>query len=153
MNIINWTKYSSDFKRFSKGRQTAVVKATHSLWYTRTRHQQYFGDVKPCCMCNCEKEDLRHVLRCGSIDASLHRAISWGKLRKSMERWHQPPDFWTTIEKGIKHYTEEPHKCTIHSKDNEPQKLFGVTFNTPRNLLQQAFSTQSHIGWDNFPKG
>jgi hypothetical protein len=64
-----------------------------------------------------------------------------------------PPDFWTTIEKGIHHYTEHPHKRTMHSKDNEPQKLFGVTFNTPSNLLQQAFRTQSHIGWDNFLKG
>jgi hypothetical protein len=76
-----------------------------------------------------------------------------GKLRKSMERWHLPQDFWTTIEKGVNHYTEHPHKLTIHSKENEPQKPFGVTFNTPRNLLHQAFRTQSHIGWDNFLKG
>jgi hypothetical protein len=150
---IDWTNYSSVFKRLSKGRQTAVAKATHNLWHTGTRHQQYFGDAKPCCMCNCETEDWRHVLTCGSIDASLHREASWGKLRKSMERWHLPQDFWTAIEKGVNHYTEQPHKRTIHSKDNEPQKPFGVTFNTPRNLLQQAFRTQSHIGWDNFLKG
>jgi hypothetical protein len=93
------------------------------------------------------------VLTCGSIDASLQRAASWGKLRKSMERWHLPQDFWTTIETGVNHYTEQPHKRTIHSKDNEPQKPFGVTSNTPRNLLQQACRTQSHIGWDNFLKG
>jgi hypothetical protein len=70
-----------------------------------------------------------------------------------MERWHIPPDFWTTIEKGINHYTEQPHKHTVNSKDNEPQKSFGVTLNTLRNLLQQAFRTESHIGWDNFLKG
>jgi hypothetical protein len=75
-----------------------------------------------------------------------------GELRKLMERWNLPPDFWTTIEKGINHYKEQPHKHTIHSKDNEPQKPFGVTFNTRRNLLQQAFRTQSHINWDSFLK-
>jgi hypothetical protein len=85
---IDWTNYSSAFKRLSKGRQTAVAKATHNLWHTGTRHQQYFGEAKACCMYNCETEDWRHVLTCGSIDASLHRAVSWGKLRKSMERWH-----------------------------------------------------------------
>jgi hypothetical protein len=69
-----------------------------------------------------------------------------------MERWHLPPHFWTTIEKGINHHTEQPHTCTVKSKDNEQQKPFGVTFNTPRNILQQAFRTQSHIGWDNFLK-
>jgi hypothetical protein len=64
-----------------------------------------------------------------------------------------PQDFWTAIEKGVNHYTERPHKRTTQSKENEPQKQFVVTFNTPRNLLQQAFRTQSHIGWDNFLKG
>jgi hypothetical protein len=44
---IYWTNYSSAFKRFSKGRQTALAKATHNLWHTRTRHRQYFGDAKP----------------------------------------------------------------------------------------------------------
>jgi hypothetical protein len=71
---IDWTPYSSAFNRLSKGRQTAVAKATHNLWHTGTRPQQYFGDAKPCCMCNCETEDWRHVLTCGSLDASLHRA-------------------------------------------------------------------------------
>jgi hypothetical protein len=114
-----------------------VVKSTHNLWHTRTRHQQYFGDAKSCCMCSCETEEWRHVLTCGSINASLHRATSWGKLRKSMERWHLLQDFRTTIEKGVNHYTEQPHKRTIHSKDNEPQKPFGVTFNTPRHTNAQ----------------
>jgi hypothetical protein len=40
---IDWTNYRSAFKRLSKGRQTAVEKATHNLWHTGTRHQQYFG--------------------------------------------------------------------------------------------------------------
>jgi hypothetical protein len=35
---IDWTNYRSSFKRLSKGRQTAVVKATHNLWHTGTRH-------------------------------------------------------------------------------------------------------------------
>jgi hypothetical protein len=149
---IDWKNYSSAFKRLSKGRQIAVARATHNLWHTRTRHQQYFGYSKPCCMCNCDTEDWQHVLKCSSLDVSLHGAASWVKLKKSMERWHLPPDFWTTIEKGINHCTGQPNKCTIHSKENEPQKPFGVTFNTPRNLLQQALRTQSHIGWDNFLK-
>jgi hypothetical protein len=70
-----------------------------------------------------------------------------------MERWHLPQDFWMTIEKGVNHYTELPQKQTIQSKENEPQKPFGVTFYTPRNLLQQSFRIHSHIGWDNFLKG
>jgi hypothetical protein len=64
-----------------------------------------------------------------------------------------PQDFWTTIDKGFNHYTEQPYKRTTQSKENEPQKSFGVALNTPRNLLQQAFRTQSHIGWDSVLKG
>jgi hypothetical protein len=43
---IDWTNYSSAFKRLSKGRQTAVSKATHNIWHTGTRHQQYYGGAK-----------------------------------------------------------------------------------------------------------
>jgi hypothetical protein len=45
---IDWKNYSSAFKRLSKGRQTAVAKATHNIWHTGNRHQQYFGDTKSC---------------------------------------------------------------------------------------------------------
>jgi hypothetical protein len=149
---IGWKNYSSAFKRMSKGRQTVVAKATHNLWHTGTRQQQYFEDMKPYCMCDCETEDWRNVLTCGSKDASLHRAESWGKLRNSMEPCHLQ-DFWTTIEKGINQYTEHPHKRKIHSKDDKPQKPFGATFNTPSSLLQQEFRTQLHIDWYNSLKG
>jgi hypothetical protein len=54
---IDWTNDSMTFKRLSKGRQTMVSKVTHNLWHTGTRHQQYYGGAKPCCMCNCETED------------------------------------------------------------------------------------------------
>jgi hypothetical protein len=150
---IDWKNYCSAFKRLSTGRQAAVAQATHNIWHTGTRHQQYFGEAKACCMCNCETEDWRHVLTCGSIGASIRKAVSWGKLQKSMDRWHLPQDFCTTIEKGVNHYKEQSYKRTTQSNENEPQKPFGVTFNTPRNLIRQAFRTQTHIGWDNFLKG
>jgi hypothetical protein len=43
---IDWKNYRSAFKQLSKGQQTAVVKATHNLWHTGTRHQKYFGEAK-----------------------------------------------------------------------------------------------------------
>jgi hypothetical protein len=63
---IDWTNYRSAFKRMSKGRKTAVVKATPKLWHTGTRHQQYFGEEKACCMCNCETED-RRLATCDNV--------------------------------------------------------------------------------------
>jgi hypothetical protein len=69
-----------------------------------------------------------------------------------MEWWHLTPDFWTIIQKGINYYNEHSHTGTSNSTDNEPQKPFGVAFTTARNLLQQAFRTQSHIDWDDFLK-
>jgi hypothetical protein len=150
---IDWTNYSTAFNILSKGRQTSVAKATHNIWHTRTRHQQNYGGPKPFCMCNYETEDWRHIITCISLYSSLHRAASWVKLRKSIKRWHLPPDLWTTIEKGINYYKEHPHKRTSNSTENKPQKPFVVTFTISRNLLQQAFRTQSRVGWDNFLKG
>jgi hypothetical protein len=70
-----------------------------------------------------------------------------------MEWWHLPPYFWMAIKKGIKYYNEHPHKRTANSTDNEPQKPLGATLPNSRNLLQQTFRTQSHIGWDTFLEG
>jgi hypothetical protein len=55
-----------------------------------------------------------------------------------MEWWCLPPYLWMTVEKGINYYKDNPHKRTANSTDKEPQKPFGVTFTTSRNLLQQA---------------
>jgi hypothetical protein len=109
---IDWIHYSSAFKRSSKGRQTAVSKATHNLWHTETRHQKYYGGAKPFCMCNYETEDWRNVIMCGSLDSSLHREAAWEKLINSMEWWNLPPDFWTTIKKCINYYKE--HHTNAH---------------------------------------
>jgi hypothetical protein len=38
---IDWKKYSSAFRGFSKGEKTAVSKATQNLWHTGIRHQQF----------------------------------------------------------------------------------------------------------------
>jgi hypothetical protein len=79
---------------------------------------QYFGESKACCMCNCETEDWRHVLTCGSIDESLHRAVSWGKLVKSMERWHLPQELLDDDREGRKplHRTTTQTKNTIEGE-------------------------------------
>jgi hypothetical protein len=145
---IDWTNYSSTFKRLSKGRQTAVAKATHNIWHTRTRHQQYFQDAKPCYMCNCETEEWRHVITCVSLYTSLHEAASWGKLRKSMERWHLLPDFWMRIERGINHYTEHPHKRTVNSKTTNHKNRLELHL-TSRSALYRVFNKDLRPNYDN----
>jgi hypothetical protein len=100
-------------------------------------------------MCNSKTEDWHHVIMCGSLDASFHRAASWGKLMELMEWWHLPQVLCNMIEKGINYYTDHPHKNTIDSKNNKPHKPFAVTLTTSRNLLQQAFRIQSYIGREN----
>jgi hypothetical protein len=69
-----------------------------------------------------------------------------------VKRWHLPPDFWTTIEKGSNHYKDLPNKRNSNSTNTESQKPFSITFTRSRNLLQQAFRKQSHRGWDKFLK-
>jgi hypothetical protein len=87
-------------------------------------------------MCGEAQEDWRHIITCKSLGASLRRPESWTKVKKSMKAWKTPPYFWIAIQKGINHYVTHPLK---RDKDNihpEPQKPFGATFDTPRNILQ-----------------
>jgi hypothetical protein len=38
-----------------------------------------------------------------SLDADYLRATSWKKVKKDMQMWHLPIDFWTAIENGLQH--------------------------------------------------
>jgi hypothetical protein len=70
-----------------------------------------------------------------------------------MKAWRIPPESWIEIEKGINHYASHPLKRDKEDMSPEPQKKFGTTFYTPRNILQVAFRKQSHVVWENFLKG
>jgi hypothetical protein len=124
----------------------------HNLRYTGARHAQWYGEVKPCCMCG-DNEDLRHVLTCKSLDAELIRADSWSKLRKGMEKWVMSQDMWITIENGVCHYTINPKKREHDNIPTEPSPPFGPMFYAPKNRLKVSFHAKSRIGWDNFLKG
>jgi hypothetical protein len=151
-NNICWKRNETALKRLSKAKQAQTAKMCHNLRHTGARHEQWYGEAKPCCMCG-DNEDLRHVIICKSLDAELIRADSWSKLRKMMEKWGMSKDMWIAIDNGVRHYTVHPKK---HDPDNmppEPLSPFGPTFNSPRNRLKVAFRAQSQIGWYNFIKG
>jgi hypothetical protein len=60
---------------------------------------------KTCCFCHTEEDDWNQVIIWGSLDATMAREASWAKVKKVMEPWKMPQDFWTATEKGIQHYT------------------------------------------------
>jgi hypothetical protein len=55
-------------------------------------------------------------------------------VKKAMKAWRVPPDFWIAIEKGTTHYASHPLKIDKENMPPEPQKTFGTTFYTPRNI-------------------
>jgi hypothetical protein len=81
---IDWTSYEKALKQMGRSRQTAIAKLCHNMWHTGVKHTFYYHEPRPCCMCGEEKEDWRHVVTCRSLDASLHRACSWEKVKKDM---------------------------------------------------------------------
>jgi hypothetical protein len=104
-------------------------------------------------MCGEAREDWRHIITYKCLDTSLHRTESWTKVKKALRVRKIPADFWIAIEKGINHYAAHPLKRDKEDMPPGPQKPFGTMFYTPRNILQVAFQKQSHVGWENFPKG
>jgi hypothetical protein len=95
-------------------------------------------------------------MKCRSLDASLHRADSWEKVKKDLAIWKLPNDFWTAIQKGLHHYIDHPLrrvKEDPHNLTPKPVSPFPYGFNQPRSLLKQAYRAQSNIGWYNLTKG
>jgi hypothetical protein len=83
-------------------------------------------------------------MTCRSLDASLHRADSWEKVKKDMAIWHLPNDFWTAVQKGVQLYIDHPVRRVKEDPHNPtPQPVTPVPhgFNQPRNLLKQASCT------------
>jgi hypothetical protein len=155
-NENDWTIYETVFKRMGRSRQTAIAKVCHNMWHIGVKHTLYYHEPRPCCMCGEEKEDWRHVMTCQSLDASLHRADSWGKVKKDMSIWKLPNDFWTAIQKGLQFFIDHPLRRVREDQQNPMQKPatpFPHGLNQLRNLLKQAYRAQSNIRWDNFTKG
>jgi hypothetical protein len=147
---IAWEAYGTAFRRLSRNRWIATSKACYNIWHTGVRHQYYYQEVRPCCMCRNPVEDWRHVLACPSLDAALNKAESRRLVKKSMQKWKLPNDFWITVKKGVLSYTENSKKAKDRPSRTTP---FLTTFNSQINILKVAFQAQSEIGWENFLKG
>jgi hypothetical protein len=116
-----------------------------------------YGETRDFCMCGNAQEDWRHIISCRTLDVDLNRADSWEKVKKAMTIWTLPPDFWTSAQKGIQFYIDNPNKRKLQ-KENEPSipqapTPFQPALNNARNLLRQAYREQSAVGWENFMKG
>jgi hypothetical protein len=57
-------------------------------------------------------------MTCRSLDASLHRADSWEKVKKDMAIWQLPNNFWTTVQTGLQFYTDHPLRLVKEDPQN-----------------------------------
>jgi hypothetical protein len=114
---------------------------------SKNRHVRFYGGERPCCFCQETKEDWRHILNCPSFDVSYHRDASWQKVKKAMQMWRLPADFWTAIEKVLHHLHTDLKEST------SPPLTFQISVNPIRNHLRAAFQEQNSIKWTNLLKG
>jgi hypothetical protein len=61
--------------------------------------------------------------------------------------WRLPADFWTAIEKGIQHLSQDTHNST------SPPLSFKISVYPIRNHLRAAFKEQNSIKWMNIYNG
>jgi hypothetical protein len=144
---IDWHSSERALRRLSKNRQMNVATLCHNYWHTGSRHVRFYGGERPCYFCQDTKEDWRHILNCPSLDASYHRDALWQKVNKAMQMWNLPADFWTAIEKGLRHLTTDLKEST------SPPLPFQISVNPSRNHLRAAFQEQKSIKWTNFLEG
>jgi hypothetical protein len=146
-DAIDWHSSKRALRRLSKNRKMNVVKLCHNYWHTGSRNVRFYGGERPCCFCQETKKDWRHILNCPSLDVSYHRDASWQKIKKAMQMWRLPADFWTAIEKGLHHLPSDLKEST------SPTLPFQISVNPSRNHLRAAFQEQNSIKWTNLLKG
>jgi hypothetical protein len=146
-DAIDWNSSEQALGQHSKNRQRNVVKLFHSYWHTGSRHVRFYGGEHPCCFCHETKEAWRHILNLSSLDASYHRDASWQRVKKDMQMWRLPTDFWTAIEKGLHHLPSDLKESM------SPTLPFQISVNPIRNHLWEAYQEQNSIKWTNLLKG
>jgi hypothetical protein len=52
LESVAWDTYGTPFRRISNKRRVAVSKAGNNMWHTGDKHQQYYHEIIPCCMCH-----------------------------------------------------------------------------------------------------
>jgi hypothetical protein len=124
-----------------------VLELCHNYWHTGSRHVRFYGGERPSCFCHETKEDWRHILNCLSLDATYHRDASWQKVKKDMQMWRLPEDFWTAIEKGLHHLPSDLIEST------SPTLPFQISVNPIMNHLRAAFQKQNSIKCTTLLKG
>jgi hypothetical protein len=132
---------------FAKGLKMRQYNERRYYWHTGSRHQTFYGGDHPCFLFQETKEDWRHILNCLSLDVDYHGAASWQKVKKDMQMWRLPADFWTAIEKGIQRLSQDTQESTI------PPLPLQNSVNPIRNHLRAAFKEQNSIKWTNIYKG
>jgi hypothetical protein len=146
-NSIDWHASKLALKCLSKNCQMNVVKLCRNYWHTGSRHQNFYGGDHQCCLCQETKEDWRHILSCPSLDVDNHRDASWKKVRKDMQMWRLPANFWTVIEKGIHHLSQDIQEST------RPPLPFQISVNRIRNHIRAVLKERKSIKWMDIYKG
>jgi hypothetical protein len=54
---IDWHASELALRSLLKNRQMNVVKLCHNYWHTGSCHQTFYGEDRPCCLCEETKED------------------------------------------------------------------------------------------------
>jgi hypothetical protein len=146
-DAIDWNAIKRALRRLSKNRHMNVLKPCHNYSHTGSIHVRFYGGESPCCFCKETKEDWRQILNCPSLNASYHRYASLQKVKKDIQTWRLPTDFWTAIEKGLHHLPGDLKEST------RPTSHFPISVDPIMNHLWAPFQEHRSIKWTNLLKG
>jgi hypothetical protein len=69
------------------------------------------------------------------------------KVKKDMQMWQIPADFWTALAKGLQHLSQDIRESM------SPPLTFQISLYPIRNHLRAAFQEKNAIKWTNLLKG
>ncbi len=106
-------------------------------------HKKYM-----CPLCGTELETSNHVLQCHNKCAVAAASTARLFLRKSLKKHKTPERLTSAIKYGLRMYSTSPAEPPTR------QLWYPCDFNNHLNdLIDNAFESQSRIGWDNFTCG
>jgi len=138
---VDWDAFYTTIRRTPRSHRISITKLSHQLWNTNLQNNKYYNQSNKCPICQSATEDFNHLFHCPHPSASTNRTEAMHHLIKTIQPC-TPPIILETLNVSLNQWTTTGH---VHS--------YGGSRLPAVDILHQAISNQTDIGWGAFCRG
>jgi len=138
---VDWDAFYTAIRRIPRSHRISITKLSHQLWNTNLQNNKYYNQSDKCPICQSATEDFNHLFHCPHPSANNNRTEAMHHLIKTIQPC-TPPIILETLKVSLNQWTTTGHVPS-----------YGGSILPAVDILHQAISNQTDIGWGAFCRG